>query len=147
MSADKKDLIGGGIVLLLGACFAVGALDYRLGTVDRMGPGYVPLMLGVIGMALGAAIMLTSLGHEGQLNDLKLRMVLPILAAILAFGLLLPRTGLLPAVFVSIFLSSLSSPKSTLKTTLILAVCVGVLVCIGFVVLLGLPIPIIKGPF
>lgn len=147
MKADRKDLLGGAIVLVMGACFAIGALDYRLGTLARMGPGFVPLTLGLIGMALGAAIMLSAIGREGRLAALMPAMVLPVLAAILAFALLLPRAGLLPAVFVSILLSSLSSPRSTLRGAVILAVCVSALISICFVLLLGVQIPLIRRPF
>lgn len=147
MKADRKNLLGGGIIVALGACFAIGAMDYRLGTLARMGPGFVPLTLGLLGMALGAGIMLSALGREGRLAAVMPVMVLPVLAAILAFGLLLPRVGLLPAVFVSIMLSSLSSPKSTLRGAAILAVCFGALISICFVLLLGVQVPLIRTPF
>ncbi|MEV0892613.1 tripartite tricarboxylate transporter TctB family protein [Promicromonospora sp. NPDC050262] len=49
------DLVAGLIFLGLGAAFAVGALGYELGALLEMGPGYVPLALGLVLAALGLA--------------------------------------------------------------------------------------------
>ena len=147
LKIDKTDLLSGLIVLAVGSYFAYGALDYRIGTVIRMGPGYVPLALGLIAMGLGALIMLSSLGRSGALESFKWRVVLPIVASILAFWLLLPRVGVLPATFVTVLLSTLSSPKSRLVPAIILGVIVAVLIWACFVLLLGLPIPVLRSPF
>src|SRR5690606_26139494 len=112
LKVDKTDLVSGIVVLLISGYFAYGALDYRMGTVVRMGPGYVPFALGLIGMALGAAIVLTSLGRSEALEGFRWRIVLPIVASIAAFAFLLPRTGLLPAAFFSVLLATLASPKT-----------------------------------
>ena len=147
LKIDKTDLLSGLIVLAVGSYFAYGALDYRIGTVIRMGPGYVPLALGLIAMGLGVLIMLSSLGRSGALESFRWRVVLPIVASILAFWLLLPRVGVLPATFVTVLLSTLSSPKSRLVPAIILGVIVAVLIWACFVLLLGLPIPVLRSPF
>lgn len=144
---DKTDLISGLVVLGISSFFAYGALDYRIGTMTRMGPGYVPLILGLIGMALGVAIILTSIGRSGGLESFRWRVVLPVVASIAAFLLLLPRTGLIPATFVSVVVAAFASPKSRILPTLLLGVVVAVLIWISFVVLLGLPIPVLRSPF
>jgi len=144
---DKTDLISGLVVLGISSFFAYGALDYRIGTMTRMGPGYVPLILGLIGMALGVAIILTSIGRSGGLESFRWRVVLPVVASIAAFLLLLPRTGLIPATFVSVVVAAFASPKSRILPTLLLGVVVAVLIWISFVVLLGLLIPVLRSPF
>lgn len=144
---DKTDLISGLVVLAISSFFAYGALDYRIGTMTRMGPGYVPLVLGLIGMVLGAAIILTAFGRSGGLESFRWRVVLPVVASITAFLLLLPRTGLIPATFVAVVVAAFASPKSRILPTLLLGVVVAALIWIGFVVLLGLPIPVLRSPF
>jgi hypothetical protein len=42
---------------VLGAAFAIGALGYELGSLLDMGPGYMPLALGLALTALGLAIV------------------------------------------------------------------------------------------
>ncbi|MEU4386200.1 tripartite tricarboxylate transporter TctB family protein [Promicromonospora sp. NPDC023805] len=51
------DLVSGLIFVGLGAAFAIGALGYELGSLLEMGPGYVPLALGLVLAALGAVIV------------------------------------------------------------------------------------------
>lgn len=43
------------IFVVLGAAFAVGALGYELGDLLDMGPGYLPLVLGLVLAVLGVA--------------------------------------------------------------------------------------------
>jgi hypothetical protein len=147
LKVDKTDLVSGLVVLVISAYFAYGAMDYRIGTMARMGPGYVPFALGLMGMALGAVIVLTSFGRAGALEGFRWRVVLPVAASIAAFLLLLPRVGLLPATFVSVIAASMASPKSRVVPTLVLGAVVAVLIWISFVVLLGLPIPVLRSPF
>lgn len=147
IKANKTDVLGGALVVALGAYFAYGALDYRLGTVVRMGPGYLPFALGIIAILLGAAIILTALGNEGEIEPFKARMVLPVLGSILAFALILPRAGLIPATIVAVCLASLSSPRSRPQVTLLSSVVVAFLVWVAFILLLGMPIPVLRNPF
>ena len=51
------DLVAGGIFVALGLAFAIGARSYELGTAFRMGPGYVPLVLGGLLALLGLAVI------------------------------------------------------------------------------------------
>src|SRR5487761_1922112 len=63
---NTKDLLGGGLVLLLGGGTMLEASQYELGSLRRMGPGYFPLALGVILAVTGALIMLGSLRHAPE---------------------------------------------------------------------------------
>ena len=49
---SQKDFFSGLMFTVVGAAFAYGATSYTIGTGARMGPGYFPLLLGVI-LALG----------------------------------------------------------------------------------------------
>jgi hypothetical protein len=144
---DKTDLLAGAVMVAIGGWFAIGALDYQMGTVVRMGPGYVPFGLGTIGVVLGLLIVLASLGRQGALPRLGWRAAVPVLAAIGIFALILPWAGLVPATVASVLVSSLASPTSTLRSTLAVAAAAAVLVWVGFVVLLGMPIAVFRNPF
>ena len=54
MIKSQKDFFAGLLFLVLGVAFALGAQTYNVGTGARMGPGYFPLMLGVVLALLGA---------------------------------------------------------------------------------------------
>ena len=44
----KRDYYAGGLMLLLGVGAAVIGTGYKFGTLARMGPGFMPVMLGVV---------------------------------------------------------------------------------------------------
>jgi hypothetical protein len=52
---STSDLVAGLIFAGLGAAFAIGALRYELGSLLEMGPGYLPLVLGLVLAGLGLA--------------------------------------------------------------------------------------------
>ena len=51
---SQKDFFSGLMFTVVGGAFAYGATSYTVGTGARMGPGYFPLVLGVILALLGA---------------------------------------------------------------------------------------------
>ena len=50
---NKKEVLSGSVLLLIGGLTVLGSLDYTIGSLARMGPGYFPLAIGVIIMILG----------------------------------------------------------------------------------------------
>jgi hypothetical protein len=61
---SQKDFFSGLMFLLVGIAFAWGAGSYSIGTGARMGPGYFPMVLGVLLAGLGLVITITSLVVE-----------------------------------------------------------------------------------
>nr|WP_254045843.1 hypothetical protein [Paenalcaligenes hominis] len=43
---NAKELWSGGLLVLIGMATVLGSLNYQIGSLARMGPGYFPLMLG-----------------------------------------------------------------------------------------------------
>ena len=64
---SQKDFFAGLMYLVVGLAFAIAAIDYNVGTAARMGPGYFPLILGVLLALIGLVISLkaTVSGPEG----------------------------------------------------------------------------------
>jgi hypothetical protein len=63
---SQKDFAAGAMFSAAGVAFAWGATTYTIGEGARMGPGYFPLMLGVVLSLLGAAIMFQALVVETE---------------------------------------------------------------------------------
>jgi putative tricarboxylic transport membrane protein len=63
---SKKDLYSGLMFIGLGLIFALGALNYPMGSALRMGPAYFPSVLGWILTILGVIIASWGLIHEGE---------------------------------------------------------------------------------
>ncbi|MDP1968647.1 MAG: tripartite tricarboxylate transporter TctB family protein, partial [Burkholderiaceae bacterium] len=64
MIKNHKDFFAGLMFCAIGLAFAIGATNYKIGEGARMGPGYFPIMLGVILALIGVVILLTGLGSR-----------------------------------------------------------------------------------
>jgi len=118
--------------LLAGLMFAAIALfglylvrDYDMGTAARMGTGYVPRLVCWIMLALGAAIAVRGFQAEREPEEpLAWRPLLMVPLAIVAFGLLVDRAGLVAAATALIVIGAFASrgvrPLETLALGLVL---------------------------
>ena len=117
---SQKDFFSGLLFVCVGVAFAWGATTYNVGQGARMGPGYFPLMLGVVLALIGAVVLFTSLVVEVEGGD-KIgkwawRPLFFIILANLAFGVLLaglpsiklPAMGMIAAIYGLVFIASLA---------------------------------------
>ena len=130
---QKKDYYAGGLMTLIGAGAVLEARHYNVGTLFHMGPGFFPIILGVIMTCLGMLIAGVAATAQAVDDD---QLIIPkaewrawacILAGPLLFIILGNLGGLIPATFACVFVSALGDRDSTVKSALILAV--GVTVC------------------
>lgn len=139
------EIMAGGLCVLVGLATMVEATSYAMGTVRRMGPGWFPFALGLLLLVLGLGIIFV----EGKFRPartpgpLAVRSLGGIMAAILAFALLIDRNGLAPAVFAATFLATFAEREVRLVPSLVLAACVTVLTAFVFHFGLALPIPLL----
>lgn len=137
------------------AAIGLGAValgrTYPLGTPTRMGPGFFPVMLGVILALTGAAMGLMALwaapvkphegGPRGRVGP-SWRGWACILAGVAAFGVVGKQAGLVPATFAAVFISALGHRKNGLRDALLLAVAAVVFCVVVFAWLLRIPFPL-----
>lgn len=152
--ASQKDFFSGLMFAAVGGAFAWGAMNYEVGEAARMGPGYFPLVLGVLLVFLGLIITLQSFTKGGPGGDkigaFAWRPLGFILGANLAFGALLvglpsigfPAMGLIVAIYALVFISSLAQPGMKFKSTFILASILAAGSYGAFVKMLGLQFPV-----
>jgi hypothetical protein len=151
---SQKDFFSGLMFTGVGAAFAVGATSYTVGTGARMGPGYFPLMLGVLLAILGAVVMFKSLVVETQDGDkigaFAWKPLFFIIASNLLFGVLLgglpsikvPAMGMIAAIFGLTIVASLAGERFNLKEVLILSTILSIGSYLAFIVLLKLQFPV-----
>jgi hypothetical protein len=144
---DLRDIIGGLLLMGIGLYFLMGALDMRVGEARRMGPGYFPMVLGIVGMVLGAIIIIPALMRPGVLPSVNWRPMIAVMTAILVFALVMPRAGLLPAVFATVVVASFADPRSRLWQTVLLAAGLVAATWVIFIYGLGLPMIVYRMPF
>lgn len=148
---NQKDFAAGLLFTITGGAFAIGALEYDVGTSARMGPGYFPLALGVILALLGVVITLKALGDgrdpSGTIGRWAFRPLVWIIGANLVFGVLLggvpaiglPPMGLMIAVVVLVVVASVAGDGFLPREVAILAVVLAAASYVIFIRLLGLP--------
>jgi hypothetical protein len=111
MIKNRIDFAAGLIFVSVGLLYGMMSLRLSLGNALEMGPGYFPLVLSSLLVALGGAILLTSFsgGPGDTFGKVPWRAVIMLPLAIVAFGAGLQYLGLLPSVFVSALLASNAS--------------------------------------
>jgi len=140
-----KDFYTGLLFMLFGGGFMWGAFRYDLGTAARMGAGYFPLILGGMLAFLGIVVFVRSLligAPDSAVGRIALTPMVLMFGAIAAFALLLRGAGLVVSILAIILISSLASPESRLKETLISAVVLCAASVALFVYALNLQIPV-----
>lgn len=141
-----RDRIGGGVLVLIGVYVVAASLGYRLGTLARMGPGMLPMALGVLLVLFGILIVLFVRPEPDEAPPaFKWRPVVTVLAAVLAFALLAEPAGLIPATAALVFLSGSADPDHTLKSLFVLFLALTVFVWLVFVQAIGIPFQLISG--
>lgn len=151
---SQKDFFSGLMFMLVGGAFAWGATTYNVGTGARMGPGYFPLVLGVVLAVLGAAITFKALVVETETGE-KIgawawRPIFFVLGANLLFGVMLggvpklgiPPMGLMAGIFGLVIVASMAGERFRLRDVLILASILAVGSYLAFIVLLKLQMPV-----
>ena len=146
---SQQNLVAGLMFSITGAAFALGAREYDMGTAGRMGPGYFPLVLGVILAVLGILIAFQSFGSQRResedIGDIAWRPLCFIIGANLIFGLLLgglpslgiPAMGLIVAIVGLTFVAMMAS-EFCIKRAVILSAILAVGSYFVFVKMLGL---------
>jgi putative tricarboxylic transport membrane protein len=123
-----------------GGAAMVVARDYPMGTASRMGPGYFPMVIGAMLVLLGLAVAARGFWRAGpSLPRLPLRAVVVVLAAIVAFALLVDSAGLVVATAALIVVSRLGWWELRPREIVVLVVLLTALACGLFVWGLGLP--------
>ena len=151
---SQKDFFAGLMFMGVGVAFAWGATTYNVGTGARMGPGYFPLMLGVLMAIIGAVITFKALVVETEGGDKIGKWawtpLFYIIAANVVFGVLLagvpalkiPAFGMIVGIYALTFVASMAEPGWKFKSTLILATVLAIGSYLAFVLALKLQFPV-----
>ena len=98
---SHRNFFAGLLLTLVGGGFAIGATSYNVGESSRMGPGYFPLMVGVLLALLGASVIVKSFlvgpRNRDPVGRWAWRPLAHIIGANVVFGILLggiPRFGI-----------------------------------------------------
>lgn len=139
------ELVAGGLFVAFGLAFSVAAHPYGLGTLDEMGAGMFPFALGLALAGLGVAIAVGGVrGGEvtAGLSRVPWRAIVCVLGAVVAFAYLIPVVGLIPTTAVTVFVTCLASPTTTLVKAALATAGITVACYLIFVLALQLRLPL-----
>ena len=145
----QKDFYSGLMFAIVGAAFAIGATNYRLGDSARMGPGYFPLLLGGILSVMGLIVAVLSLRSSAEANTvgaIAWKPLILIITANLVFGVLLgglpslnvPALGLVIAIYALVVIAAMAGTRFSLKSALVLGTVLAIGSYLTFIVGLSL---------
>jgi hypothetical protein len=145
---NQRDFWAGIMFIVTGLAFGAGAyVNYSMGTAARPGPAYFPFGLGVILAVLGVMILMSGISKQppddGRISAFAWRPLAVIIFAVVLFGLLLPRLGLVVALPVLIIVSAWGGDEFHWIEAIILAVVLTVFSWLVFIKGLGLTIPVL----
>jgi hypothetical protein len=157
---DRKDVFAGLLFAAIGLTTVIVASEYPLGTMRSIGPGYFPIMIGVLLALLGAGVALQGMSFSGAADPagehaaaraeeaaaraeeddgIAVRPLIMITVAVVAFGLMVRPLGLAVATVTLVTLASLAGREFRLLKVALLSVVLIALSWITFIYLLGLP--------
>lgn len=149
----NRDFYAGALIVFVGLGTFLEAQAESIGTLDNIGPGLFPVILGVLLIVVGLLISLGGVLSEAgtQPAHPDAVMALPdwrgcagILSGVLAFLVLGLRFGLIPATFACVFLSSRGDRLSTWKESFILALVMTICTVGLFWYALQIPFPLLE---
>lgn len=140
---NLSELSGALFVLFLAIFVVVIASDYTIGTLGRMGPGYFPIVLGVLLLGLGVAL-LAEVWRAPKENAVRLppRPLVMVSLGVVCFAFLVERAGIVVAICALVGLSSLAESPVRPFTIVIIAAVMSLMGIFVFIRLLGLPLSV-----
>jgi hypothetical protein len=132
----NRDVLSGLVFVVVGVFVALKAyFEYTLGTLSRMGPGYFPLMLGVVLALIGLVVIALSVNVKGLEVKVTfgMRAVMAVLLSALVFGFLVERLGLIPSALALTLIAAAAEQRYELRRSLVLGCFLGVLTWLIFV--------------
>ena len=128
---DKTEFLSGLLLVGFGSGALLIARNYRIGTAFRMGPGYFPVVLALLLIAIGIVVALSAFrSGEGKVPRVAWRPLFVVTGATALFGLIINGAGLLLTTLALVVASRFARPGYPWLETAILSVALSAL-CAG----------------
>ena len=142
----SKDFLSGLMFIGFGLIALYFGQKLALGTPVRMGPGYVPRMLSLTLLGLGALVCIVAVVSGSEpVERPKWKPITLVTVGIVCFALLFERAGLIPALIVLVTIASLAGEEFKLTEVIGNIVVLSILCTLVFKVGLGMNISVVQG--
>jgi hypothetical protein len=143
---DNKDFLAGLLFIAIGVIAVAVARGYPMGNAMRMGPAWFPTVLGGILVLLGAWVTARGIrSGEKVKGEWGWKPLLMIALAILLFGFLMSRLGLVPALVAVFLVSAAGGREFRLKEVLVLTALMSAFAVVVLLYVLKMPYPLVAG--
>jgi hypothetical protein len=141
--ARRADLWAGLLFASLGTLSLWVGADYSLGVASRIGPGYLPRLLGILMAGLGAFLVVRSAWTRESIDaTVAWRPMALVLGSVVAFALVFEASGLVPAILVSVGIANYAMAENRWMTAVVLGALLAFFAWALFVKALSLPLPV-----
>jgi hypothetical protein len=141
----RSDAFAGMLIMIVAAIFFFGAWKLRAGTLERMGPGYVPIAMSIFLFLMGSMLTIRGFfkrsGGEGATFP-SLRPTLIVVLSPLLFAFLIGRVGLVITVLIVTVFARFAQPQKRGVEMVALPVLLTIFCVLVFVYALKLSIPL-----
>lgn len=139
----KADLWSGLAALAFGLSMLYISADYGLGRAGRIGPGYVPLVIGLMICALGALMIARSGFTTDPVDtDIAWPQLLLVIGSIVTFALLLDRIGLILTIPATVIVAAPAARGNTALSVIVSGALLAAFSWLLFVYFLKIAIPV-----
>lgn len=147
-NVDQRDVVGGGLLTVIGGFVSVYTwLHYDIGSVERMGPGMFPIVLGSLLIGLGIVVLVPGLSRSGSISEVRLRPFAAVVLATVSFAFSAGTVGMVPAIFLLTVLAALADRNLELLPALVLAAVLALFATVVFYYGLGVQLRLFSWPF
>ncbi len=118
---NKPEVAVAAAIILFGLVMGLIGSSYGVGTLQEMGTGYFPVLLGVVTVLFGVATLLEVRRSDSPAPEIPWRAFFFVFLAILIWTLLVERVGLFPSSVLLVILGSLGRTRLRIKSMLLTA--------------------------
>jgi hypothetical protein len=138
---NDRNLLRGLFLVAISLVFGIGALQYRIGSFDRAGPGLFPLLVSSLLLLIGVATIIRARYVERVGIEFNVKNIAIIIASLCGFAFVSEHFKMIAGIIFMVFFASLAARTYSVARNI--KICVGLIaVALVFQKLLGFNLPL-----
>ena len=142
MKLNKSECAVAACIIIFGAVMAYFGSFYGVGSLQNMGAGYFPVLLGFVTIFFGIATLLEVRHSPNPFPKIPWRPFVCVFSAILIWSLLVERIGLFPSSVLLVIIGSLGR-KINMRTMILTALLASAAAVLIFIEGFSLPLRVV----
>jgi hypothetical protein len=143
MKLNKSECAVAACIIIFGAVMAYFGSFYGIGSLQDMGAGYFPVLLGFVTIFFGIATLLEVRHSQNPPAKIPWRAFVCVFSAILVWSLLVERIGLFPSSVLLVIIGSLGRSKINMRAMILTALLASAASVLIFIEGFSLPLRVV----